>query len=116
MFIVDRIVAIIRPKQKMLEWLHQHPEVQASFSLSDLQSDCTALLIPPFESPRQAKEYIKQSYLEIFEGELISWGLAKTSWPTDRTFELFNDWFNIDFHSVVLDMGYVEQQPSKISA
>ncbi len=110
MFIVDRIVTIIRPKQKMLEWLHKQPEVQANFSLENLQTDCTALLIPPFESPRQAKEYIRQAYLEIFEEELISWGLPKTSWPQNRTYELFNEWFNVDFHSVVLDMGYLEKQ------
>ncbi|MFN7096725.1 MAG: hypothetical protein ACK4PR_04110 [Gammaproteobacteria bacterium] len=110
MFIVDRIVAIIRPKQKMLQWLHDQPEVQANFSLQNLQTDCTALLIPPFESPRQAREYIKQTYQGIFEGELVSWGLPPTSWPKDRTYDLFNEWFNVEFHSVVLDMGYVEQQ------
>ncbi len=110
MFIVDRIVAIVRPRQKMLEWLHQQPEVQANFSLQNLQTDCTALLIPPFESPRQAKEYIKQSYLAIFEGELVSWGLPKTSWPTDRSYALFEEWFMLEFHSVVLDMAYLEQQ------
>ncbi|NNM58668.1 MAG: hypothetical protein HKM04_02520 [Legionellales bacterium] len=109
MFIVDRIVAIIRPKQKMLEWLHDQPEVQANFSLQNLQTDCTALLIPPFESPRQAREYIKQTYQGIFEGELISWGLPNASWPQNRTYELFESWFTIEFHSVVLDMGYVEQ-------
>lgn len=110
MFIVDRIVAIIRPKQKMLEWLHDQPEVQANFSLQNLQTDCTALLIPPFESPRQAREYIKQTYQGIFEGELISWGLPKSSWPKDRSHELFETWFTVEFHSVVLDMGYVEQK------
>jgi hypothetical protein len=116
MFIVDRIVAVVRPKQKMLEWLHNQPEVQANFSLQNLQTDCTALLIPPFESPRQAREYIRQTYQGIFEGELISWGLPKTSWPQDRTYDLFNDWFNVEFHSVVLDMGYVEQQKNREQA
>ena len=110
MLIVDRIVAVVRPKQKMLEWLHKQPEVQANFSLQNLQTDCTALLIPPFESPRQAKEYIKQTYLGIFNGELISWGLPQESWPNNRTYELFTDWFTVEFHSVVLDMGYIEQQ------
>lgn len=110
MFIVDRIAAIVRPKQKMLDWLQNHTDVDAKISLDGLQNDCTALLIPTFDSPRQAREYIKQTFPAIFEGELTSWGLPKTAWPADRNYDLFNDWFNIEFHSVVLDVGFLEEQ------
>ena len=109
MLIVDRIVAIVRPKQKMLDWLHKQPSIEVNFHLQNLQTDCTALLIPPFESPRQAKEYIQQIYATIFEGELVSWGLPKTVWPADRTYELFTQWFHIEFHSVVLDLSFSEK-------
>ncbi|MBB71389.1 MAG: hypothetical protein CMF50_03225 [Legionellales bacterium] len=111
MFEVDRIVAIIKPRQALFEWLQGQKEVSIdNLTLKNLQRDCTALLIPQFDGPNQAKEYIRQIYDGILEGELASWGVPKRLWPKERTIELFNEWFLVEFHSMVFDLAYLEQK------
>lgn len=104
MYEVDRIVAIIKPTEKVLGWLHQNIEETAELTLSDIRSDSTALLLPLFDEPDEAMEFIQESYLDIFENELASWEIVEESWPTVRSFETFLKWFDVEFHSVVYDM------------
>ena len=109
---VDRLVAVIKPKSPVLQWLKEQPEPIENLNLETIQRDSTALLIPRFDGPNQAKEYIKQIYLPIFEGELAGWGVAKRHWPKERSYELFQKWFEIEFHSMVFDIAYQDSQAS----
>ncbi len=116
MFEVDRIVAIIRPTNYMLEWLKQLPKALDNMVLRNLQKDCTALLIPAFDGPKQAQAYIDHIYQGLFEAELESWGVPKKSWPKDRSLELFNKFYDIEFHSMVYDIAYLEQRQKERQA
>ena len=44
-------------------------------------------------------------YRQIFEIELDSWSTNKDTWPKKRSYALFRKWFEIEFHSEVLDFG-----------
>lgn len=110
MFEVDRIAAIIRPTTVMLEWVKEHPAKFDHVTLKNLQEDCVVLLIPPFDGPRQAQEFVKQIYKGIMEAELISWGIPEEHWPKDRSIALFHRWFNIEYHSSIYDVMYLQQE------
>ena len=110
MFIVDRIVALLRPTDKMLQWMKELPSAPDVITMKNLQTDCTALLLPSFESPRQAEIYIKQIFEGIFESELISWGVPQSNWPSPRDYNLFKQWFKLEYHSVLFDIAYLEEQ------
>lgn len=110
MFEVDRIVTIIRPTNYMLTWLKRLPKAVDSMVLRNLQKDCTALLIPAFDGPKQARAYIEQIYQSIFEAELTSWGIPKSQWPAERSLELFDRFYDVEFHSMVYDIAYLEQE------
>ena len=77
MFEVDRISAVIKPTVKMLEWLNNCPAQQEHLTLQNLRRDCIVLLIPEFDGPKQAGEYVKGIFEPIFEAELISWGIPE---------------------------------------
>ena len=109
MFEVDRIAAVVRPKDAMLNWIKEHPSKFDSVTLKNLRKDCLTLLLPTFDGPKQATAYIEQIYLGIFEAELISWGIPKLAWP-EQTLELFNSWFDVEFHSMLYDIAYVEER------
>ena len=109
MFEVDRIAAIIKPTAKMLEWLKNCSAKQEHLTLQNLRKDCIVLLIPDFEGPRQSSEYIKKVYSAIFKAELLSWQIDENLWPEDRNFDLFRDWFDVEFHSLVYDVAYLEE-------
>lgn len=109
MFEVDRIAAIIRPTERMLNWLKKQPGALDSISTEDIKKDCTVLLIPRFDGPSQAKAYIREISRTLFEAELASWGIPESDWPTDRGFATFSQWFNVEFHSLIFDMLQVKE-------
>ena len=40
-----------------------------------------------------------------FEVQLSQWTSDESSWPTGRDLPMFKAWFQIDLHSVVVDVG-----------
>jgi hypothetical protein len=69
---INRSVALVKPKQPFLEWLNALPDNEELFTLTDLQTDCTVLLLPEFGNDLQAQKFIKKIHAEIFERELDS--------------------------------------------
>jgi len=102
---IKRVAAVIKPTQAMLDYLKQQPDIKPDLTLECIQRDCTVLLLPAFGSPAQAQTFLKDIYLGIFEGELTSWGVDDNHWPEDRSFKLFNLWFEVELHSVIFDIG-----------
>ena len=109
MFEVDRVAAVIKPTKIMHEWISGNITKYENISLQQMQNDCAVLLIPSFDGPGQATAYIKQIYQNIWEAELTSWGVPKEQWPLKRSFELFQQWFSIEFHSNVFDLAFAEE-------
>lgn len=104
MYELDRIAVVLRPTEALLNWLTEQPNQDPSLDLNDLCNDCTTLLIPGFTSPDEAFEFLEERYAALFDNELASLGVPAECWPNDRNFELFNEWFDVEFHSLVYDL------------
>ena len=48
---------------------------------------------------------IKKHFTVIFEHELWGWCTDPEQWPTDRTYSAFRKWFEVEFHSMILELG-----------
>ncbi len=103
MYNINRSTAIIKPKQPFVEWANQLPDADFKVSVDELQNDCLVILIPEYTTNEDAKEYINELYEDIFEQELFDWCTDESWWPKERTQEMFWQWFNVEFHSVVID-------------
>jgi hypothetical protein len=100
---IERVAAILRPSETMLEWINEQAEEGEMLILEDIQTDCTVILLPTFEEEAEAEEYLNQMYNEIFINELSAWNDDESAWPSDRSLDTFLEWFDIEFHSVVYD-------------
>ena len=103
MYVIDRGVAIIRPKQPFVDWINGLPDAEMKVTLDDLRNDCLAVLISPFVSEEDAMEEIAELYAEIFTAELTDWCPEQTWWPQRRDLEAFRQWFDIEVHALVTD-------------
>lgn len=103
MYTIDRSIAIIRPKQPFVDWANQLPDADGEVSLSDLRDDCLAVLVPEYDTKEEASENLAALWEDLFEEELRGWSTDESMWPTARTKEMFLDWFDVEFHSVVID-------------
>ncbi|MBS0358409.1 MAG: hypothetical protein JSS53_03950 [Proteobacteria bacterium] len=107
MFEIDRMIAIIKPTESFLEWINETASKEDNeedhLTLEEIRQDCTAILIPSFDDIMEAQHFIEEIYLDIFTFELNSWYTDKTMWPEKPSYDLFKHWFEIEFHSYVLD-------------
>ncbi len=99
-------VAILKPRQPLLDWLLQLPDGgEEKFTLEELRQDCTVLLVPEADDDEPHLRLIRSRCKEIFEAELESWCTDETLWPSKRDFKTFRAWFDIEIHSLVVDMS-----------
>lgn len=44
-------------------------------------------------------------YADVFELELEAWYTDESAWPSPRTLAMFREWFKVEFHTLVMDLG-----------
>lgn len=101
---INRAALVIKPKQPMVDWINQQSDPgHCCITLEDARDDCTVILIPEYEDSDQAKKNIKELHTWIFESELNAWFTDRKAWPKSRSFKLFQEWFDVEIHSLVVD-------------
>lgn len=100
---VHRNVAIVKLKEPFLSWLKAIQHADADMTAEDLNQACTALLIPDFDLDEDSRAYIYSHYQAIFENELESWVQDEAVFPTQRDLKMFEEWFDIEIYTTVLD-------------
>ncbi len=106
---LDRIAFVIKPTELMYEWIQNLPQDNSDITLEDLREDCTVLLLPAYEDDDEIWDYFEEIYQEIFESELESWTYDEDKWPTERSLENFNAWFDIEQHNMVIDLANIDE-------
>jgi hypothetical protein len=65
----------------------------------------SAFLLPEFELEEDVQEWVEDNAAWIFEFQLGAWTDDETTWPQVRDLASFREWFNIEIHSVVVDVA-----------
>ena len=102
---VNRGVAIIRPKQPLVDWVNRTVPLSTPLTLEALDQDCTAILVPDLDSRPEVLEYLESAKPLLLEMELEDWNPDPLDWPDERTDEVFDAWFDVEVHSTVWDLG-----------
>lgn len=109
---INRQAILVKKKQPFVDWLtftsktHDPPEHKREFTLADVNHEYHIYLIEDIEVLDVAYEYIETLKPSLFEAELSGWYNASAShlWPQDRSNDVFDQWFEIEFHSMVIDI------------
>ncbi len=94
---VNRSVVVIKAKGAFLEWTNSLPDPLVGHTLTPLHDDCHVYLFPEWDTHAQREEF-------LFEQELWSWHRDERMFPRNRTLAMFREWFDVEFHSVVMDL------------
>lgn len=98
----NRHMIVAKPREPFLEWFNKlNPERE--MTLQDMRDDSTAFLIPGFETLVQSSRYVRENYAEFLEHILDEWEPDRDKWPQDTKYELFKEWFDIYYHSTIID-------------
>jgi hypothetical protein len=97
--LTDRSVAIIKPRQPLVDWVNRIVPLSTPLSLELVQQDCTAIVVPDLGDLEATLEYLEPVKPLLLEMELEGWDRDPSDWPEELTAELFDAWFDLEVHS-----------------
>lgn len=68
----------------------------------------TIYLIREMDSNDQIRNWVRRNFDVFFINELNDWCTDEEEWPKKRTYKMFADWFDIEAHSMILDLEETE--------
>ena len=102
---INRNAVMVRPKQPFLDWIRSLPGQAIPISLDSLRTDCDVYLLPEVKDSEQAMRYLQRQCAEVFKNQLEGWDTEESSWPTNLNWRTFKRWFDIEVHSIVVDLS-----------
>ncbi len=113
-FQINRAAVVLRYKQPYVDWVKTAgPDPIGEYTLADANDDGEIFLIPSFDSPvdpvdgtGDAIKWVEKRWKMFFEHILESWILDESAWPQKRTLKMFREWFEVEYKSMVWDMGH----------
>lgn len=98
---VNRSAAIVVPKQAFWKWAKEtFPEEELS---SNPELEKNIYLVTIMDEDSEFDEWLKKNYEHLFENELYERFEDESDWPDDLNYELFMEWFDVQFYSMVYD-------------
>ena len=95
---INRSTLLVRPKQTYKDF--------CSFVEShNWDSDCYVLLVPDLQDEKECIAYLseKERFKNVFRQLLEDSGKLESSYPDINRFEIFLEWFELEYHGVVFD-------------
>jgi hypothetical protein len=97
--LLNRSAVMVRPKAPYIAWaqsVHEDEEMTPEqIETALLEDEPTLYLVPACEEDEEIVETLNDFSELIFEEELEAWSTDPETWPTDRSFEVFQEWFEI---------------------
>jgi hypothetical protein len=101
---INRDVLILFPKQPLFDWVNYiFPDDKMICPIPMKHDEGDIFLIPEFDHPDDAIEYLKENFIDFFEQQLFDWTTDENLWPENLTWEMFEDWFHYSIQSMVMD-------------
>ena len=115
MRMVNRSAIVVKPKPPFLEWARQDdPEGLADFVFESLRGEPCVYLLPEWAEPEERRRILQDFWPDLCEAMLECWVRDEEYWPKERSFQMFQTWFEVQLSSIVEDLhpderlGYLE--------
>lgn len=102
--IVNRALLIVKAKQAFVDWVNKHDDEVAELTIEEINKGDTVYLVREYFEDTEQEDIIKEHHEKIFEEKLNGWTTDESLWPKTRDLKSFREWFNVEFHSMVIDL------------
>lgn len=107
--LINRSAVIVKPKQSFLEWTKlDDKEGLAESVFNSLRKEPHVYLLPEYVDDTTQREVLEDYWAALFESMLAGWLRDPSGWPKRRTFQMFQEWFEIQMTSMVDDLDLDE--------
>ena len=116
MRVVNRIAVTITGAKAYMDWTCQHDAdpAKGTLTVARVKPYGTAFLLPEFELEEDVQEWVEENASWLFDFQLEAWTGDQSVWPGTRDLKTFREWFRIDIHNMVVDMGDDEIEGEEI--
>jgi hypothetical protein len=105
--VVNRAAFLLRYKEPALRWINEADPCHddTGIDAESVNMECTVYLISDADGDgdESVTRCIKKNYKLLFEAGLEGWYTNPTLWPNKRTFKLFQEWFGVECHTLLVD-------------
>ena len=102
-YIPNRSAFVLVPEEPMLEWVREAND--EDMDMETLFGEAEVYLLPSFETDEEMDKVLNQFWPRLFEIELRAWNRDPKSWPSNRTLDMFHEWFKLSPFNGVHDLG-----------
>jgi hypothetical protein len=95
---------VVKPRQPFLDWLHAADATSSDLTLQELVLEPAIYLIPECDTPQKVADELHELCEQIFVEQLAGWFNDTTTWPPDRSFDVFCRWLDYKHHSMLIDL------------
>ena len=100
---LNRSAVVMRPAQPYLDWARSVSRDGDGVAPGP-HDEQTVWLVPEIEDENECDEVLQAGWQALFANMLGEWSTLESEWPQNRTYEMFREWFEIDVHSMVIDL------------
>lgn len=108
---LNRTVMILRPNHPWLKWAAECFGETIEDVLEQMSGDENAYLLPDTPDGDVDDAFLRKMHKRLFEEELEGWCTDKKKWPKSRAYPVFREWFELELHTLVFDLG---QEPLRL--
>lgn len=98
---INRNALVVKPTPAFWNWFKENDK---DFTEPQLPVKHSIYLINEKDSDDETAKWLKKNFDRIFINELEGWITDKEYWPKKRTYKMFNEFFEIEFNSMVMDL------------
>ena len=101
---INRAAVILKYKAPFIQWVNDADPYKDNpgITLESENKDCTVYLILE-DDAENLEEWISLNFKQLFESEIEDWYTDESLWPKNRNRKLFDEWFDVECHSVLID-------------
>lgn len=105
--VINRSAIILRYKKPAVDWINDADPVieNPGITLESVNTDRNVYLISDDDGDNEKSValWVKDNCQVLFENEIHAWYLDESLWPKLSGLKMFNEWFDVEHHSIVLD-------------
>jgi len=107
MRVVNRTAVTIVGAKPYTDWTltRESDAFKGTLTVARARTFGTAILLPEFDLEEDVQEWVEENWQWLFEFQLAAWTADESAWPEPRDLKTFREWFRIDIHNVVVDVG-----------
>lgn len=108
----NRTLYVVRATEEMLTWVNSLKDTEGEqLSLEEVNEDSSAYLLDSGDELEEMAPNdllataVEDNWEEWFLMELRSWTQDEKEWPQEISLEMFEEWFDVSYHSMIVDMS-----------